>query len=179
VLRGETAVIAGLPIDGVTRSGDRLASRRDGDARFVAGTLFLEWNRSLQDRLNLVLATSGQLASRPLLATAELAVGGPSFGRAFDYGDRTGDQGLLGSAELRLNLGALGGILDRVEAYAFGDGGHVDNLRDGRGGGTLVSTGAGFRVGRGPIGGMVELAVPVSGESDEGTRVFGRLSARF
>lgn len=47
--------------------------------------------------------------------------------------------------ELRYDLpNALGAKRD-LQLYAFADGGTVSNLADGRGGGTLASSGVGFR----------------------------------
>ena len=170
-VRGELQLVGGLPLDGVTRQGDRRTSRADGDARFATVGYTVEWTAPLADRLSLALASSGQLASRPLLATAEIGVGGPGFGRAYDYAERTGDQGVLGSAEVRLDLGRVSPIVDRCQLYGIVGGGHVDNLRGGVGGGSLLSGGGGVRLGHGPLDGMIELAFPLNQDRiDTGNR---------
>lgn len=180
-LRAEIAGTAGLPLAGATRWGNFLASRFDGDARFATASFLLDWTAALKGPLSLVLASGGQVASRPLLATAEIGLGGPAFGRAYDYAERTGDNGIMGAAELRIDIGKLSrGLLSRFQSYAFVDGGSVGNLRHGIGGGTLASTGAGVRLGRGKLDGMIEVAVPLNADRfdtrDRSSRISARLS---
>ncbi|MBW6526386.1 ShlB/FhaC/HecB family hemolysin secretion/activation protein [Sphingomonas sp. RHCKR7] len=171
-LRGELAGVVGLPLAGVSRAGDALLSRADGDARFVLATWQMDYTRRLGGPFSAVLAGAAQLASRPLLATAEIGLGGPGFARGYDYAERTGDQGAMASAELRADAGrVLPGVIDRAQGYAFVDGGHVGNLRDGFGGGTLASTGLGVRGGTGRLDGMVEVAFPLNADRfDTGNR---------
>lgn len=182
-MRGEVSVVEGLPLDGVTHQGDPLTSRADGDARFVISGYTVDWVTDLGGPFAIALASSGQLASRPLLATAEIGVGGPSFGRAYDYAERTGDQGILGSVELRANLGRVSEVVNRLQLYGFVDGGHVGNLRGGVGGGSLLSTGTGARFALGPLDSMLEIAFPVNEDRfDTGSkrpRVSFRLSRGF
>ncbi|MDP1027012.1 ShlB/FhaC/HecB family hemolysin secretion/activation protein [Sphingomonas sp. KR1UV-12] len=183
VLTGEIAMVGGLPLQGVTHVGDARTSRVDGDARFMTWGYTVDWTTRLKGPFVLALASTGQLASRPLLATTEIGVGGPAFGRAYDYAERTGDQGILGSAELRADLGHVEGAIDRVLLYGFVDGGYVDNLRGGAGGGSLLSTGTGARLGHGALDGMVEIAFPLNADRfDTGTRrprVSFRVARRF
>jgi hemolysin activation/secretion protein len=183
VLRGEVAMLAGLPFSGVSHQGDAMTSRADGDARFVAWNYTADWTADLGGPFAIMLASSGQLASRPLLATIEVGAGGPAFGRAYDYAERTGDQGILGSAEVRADLGALSDVITRFQLYGFIDGGYVDNLRGGVGGGSLLSTGAGARFGHGGLDGMVEVALPLNADRfDTGTkrpRISFRISRGF
>ena len=162
-MRAELSVVGGLPLPGVSREGDPNISRRDGDARFVTWGYQVDWTTPLAGNLSMLLSSQGQLASRPLLSTAELGVGGSVFGRAYDFAERTGDNGILGSGELRLDAArALPGILTQLQLYASVDGGYVHNLRAGTGGGALLSTAGGVRFGRGRLGGMVEVAFPLT-----------------
>lgn len=161
-LRGQLLLTWGLPLPGVTHVGEPLTSRIDGDARFVTLAYYGEWVRPLDDRFAIALGSSGQLASRPLLATAEMGVGGPAFGRAYDYSDRTGDYGVTGSAELRYSLPFKSRLVSRIQIYAFGDGGVVYNLQDGLGGGTLASAGGGFRWSIGRNDAAIEVAKPLN-----------------
>lgn len=163
-VRGDAGIMWGLPVKGVTRQGDRFASRGDGSGQAVVGHAWLEWSRRVAGPISVRLAAEGQVASRPLLAAMELGAGGPTFGRAFDYGERTGDQGLLGSAELRVDLPvpAFGGALRSVQVYGFADGGYVDNLQDGFGDGSLSSAGGGLRVSFYKINFAVEAAAPLN-----------------
>ena len=183
VLRGELAIVGGLPLDGVTHQGDARTSRVDGDARFVTWGYTADWTTPLTGPFAMALASTGQLASRPLLATAEIGVGGPAFGRGYDYAERTGDQGVLGSAELRADLGPLLHGINRVQLYGFVDGGYVDNLRNGFGGGSLLSTGTGARIGQGLLDGMIEVAFPLNEDrfdtNSKRPRVSFRVSRSF
>ncbi len=171
-LRGEVRVTGGLPLPGVTKQGDARISRSDGDARFVTLSYAAEWTAPLSNRISVVLSSEGQVASRPLLATMEIGVGGPSFGRGYDYAERTGDNGILGSGELRFDLSRIvPKAIDRLQIYASIDGGYVGNLRGGKGGGALLSTAAGVRLGRGRLSGSLEVALPLNEDRfDTGNR---------
>lgn len=184
VLRGEFGVTAGLPLDGVTRQDDLRTSRVDGDARFVSAGYTVDWTWRMANPFSVVVASSGQLASRPLLATAEIGLGGPVFGRGYDYAERTGDQGILGSVELRGDLGAfVPHLIERVQLYGFVDGGTVTNLRGGTGGGSLFSGGGGVRFGLIGLDAMVEAALPINADRfdtrDKRPRISFRLSRAF
>ncbi|WP_267395139.1 MULTISPECIES: ShlB/FhaC/HecB family hemolysin secretion/activation protein [unclassified Sphingomonas] len=178
--RGGVTTSFGLPMFGATRAGDPRASRDDGDARFVTESVQADWTRNVAGPLSLQLASAAQIASRPLLATAEMSLGGPLFGRAYDYSERTGDEGIAGSAEARLDLRAITRrFLSQAQAYAFIDGGTVSNLADGPGGGSLASSGGGVRVGMGRLNGAVEVAFPLtSNRFDTGDRT-PRVSTRM
>ncbi len=172
VLRGEVAAITGLPLAGTTREGSLLGSRFDGDARFVAGTYSVDWTVPLGKPFSLVVASSGQLATRPLLAAVEIGLGGPGFGRGYDYAERTGDKGVMGSLEVRADIGRIAGsVVDRGQLYGFVDGGTVGNLRGGMGSGSLASSGLGLRVGTGRFDWMAEAAWPLTADRfDTGDR---------
>ncbi|EZP53844.1 POTRA domain, ShlB-type family protein [Sphingomonas sp. RIT328] len=183
-LRGEVGVTAGLPLAGVTHQGDAMTSRFDGDARFALVGYTVDWTTKLAKPLTLVLASAGQLASRPLLATAEIGIGGPAFARAYDYAERTGDNGIMASMEIRADAGrVIPGVIERLQLYGFVDGGKVSNLRDGFGGGELFSTGAGGRFGIGTADGMIEIALPLNADrfdtGDRSPRISLRLSKGF
>ena len=184
VLNFSVQTNVGLPVPGATHEGDPQASRSDGDGRYLTADFQADWSRKIGGPFSVALSSYAQLASRPLLATAEISLGGPAFGRAYDYSELTGDQGVLGSAELRVDLPhALGPVVQRVQLYAFGDGGIVTNLRAGLGGGSLASAGAGLRFGHGPLDAGVEVAIPVSRDrldtSSRAARVSARVSIHF
>jgi hemolysin activation/secretion protein len=184
VLRGEVMLVDGLPVPGVTHQGDPRISRSDGDARFVTLGYDADWTARMSKRVSLVLASQAQVASRPLLATAEIGVGGPAFGRGYDSAERTGDDGILGSGELRFDLGrVVPHVVDRLQLYGSVDGGYVGNLRGGSGGGALLSTAAGVRLGRGRLDGMFEIAMPLNRDrfdtSDRRPRISFRISRVF
>jgi hemolysin activation/secretion protein len=180
VLRGEVSATTGLPLDGVTHEGDARTSRSDGDARFVMLGYTVDWTVRVAEPISIVVASAGQIASRPLLATAEIGLGGPAFARGYDYAERTGDEGIMGSLELRADAGpVIPGFINRLQLYTFVDGGRVSNLRDGFGGGQLFSTGGGARLGLGPAEGMIELALPLNADRFDTDSKRPRISLRL
>jgi hemolysin activation/secretion protein len=164
-VRMSAALTQGLGILGATGEGDPLASRSDADGTFTAATLWAEWRRDLVGNLSLRLAAQGQLASQPLLIAEEIGLGGTVFLRGYDWGERSGDQGAMGSAELRYLWKDPLGAAKRAQLYAFLDGGTVSNRMDGFGGGALASAGGGMRVDMtSKLGASFEVAVPLTGD---------------
>lgn len=163
-LRVSATLSQGLGIFDATRRGDPLASRFDADGTFTAANIWIEWKRPLGSRFSLRLAGDTQIASQPLLVGEEVSLGGGSFLRGYDWSERSGDQGAMGSAELRFDIKRPLGIADRAQLYAFGDGGVTRNLANGFGGGALASAGGGLRVEFSrSIGATAEIAVPLTG----------------
>lgn len=160
-LRTGTQLRQGLGIFGASGTNSSLSSRYDADGVYTSGRAWANWSGKLAGDITLRLAVSGQLASEPLLASEEMGVGGAFSGRAFEFYERSGDQGVIGLAELGYEFFRPFNWLGRFQPYAFVDGGYVDNLRLGVGGGTLVSAGGGVRAEFGKIGVQLEAAVPV------------------
>jgi hemolysin activation/secretion protein len=161
-LRTRLALVQGVDALGATGDGDPLASRPDGSAVFTKLAFSANYTTPLADSLGLAIGMEGQLASRPLLASEEMGLGGRSFIRAYDYREVSGDTGAAASAELRYDFGNLPGPFQRAQAYAYGDAGTVGNLRGGSGGGSLASAGGGMRVWlREGLEAGVELGVPL------------------
>lgn len=144
-LRGSGIVSQGLPLFGATDTGDRLASRADADGTFTSFVAWSDWTRGLSDGWSIRLAMQGQVALQPLLIAEEIGMGGGSFLRGYDYSERSGDQGILGSLELRYDWRDPFGLGRKAQLYAFLDGGSVGNLSGGFGGGSLASAGGGVR----------------------------------
>ncbi len=166
-LSGGIGVVQGLDMLGATKGGDPRASRRDANGTFTKGLLWFNWSGVLKGHLTLRLAANGQIASGPLLAAQELGLGGPGFGRGYDFSERFGDNGLVGLAELRRQFDRPVPGLDRVQLYGFVDGGVVENLENGIGGGTLLSSGGGMRAALGNVEIGVEAAFPVNERREE------------
>lgn len=165
-LRSGAEYRQGLGILGATRLGDPLGSRSDGDGVFSKGRFWVDWTSRIVGDVSVRVAVNGQIASRPLLSAEELGIGGAFSVRGFDFSERQGDQGVIGLIELRQDFRAVTPWLDRLQLYGFVDGGYVSNLRDGFGGGTLVSAGAGLRGDIGPFDFELEGAAPVNSERD-------------
>jgi hemolysin activation/secretion protein len=173
---GGLGMTQGIALSGTTALGDTRASRPDGSATFTKGFFWTDWDQPIGAGFAMKISASGQIANRPLLAPQEVGVGGPSFGRAFNFSERFGDSGFMGSAELRHRWqGPIGGI-DWVEPYAYADGGRVWNLNDGFGSGDLVSAGGGLRASLGHFDVAVEAAVPVKVTGDGATAKATRLN---
>lgn len=135
----------GVDLFDATRRGDPLASRRGGSAIFSKLDIYADWTGPIAGALSLKVAGEGQVASRALLSSEEMGIGGPRFGRAYDYSERSGDHGITGLAELRYDIkdAPFKGRPTRI--YAFADAGTVGNFGTGGRGGSLYSAGAGVR----------------------------------
>lgn len=76
--------------------------------------------QSVNNRLNLHLSFTGQLASKNLDSSEKISLGGPSGVRAYPVNEASGDEGYVATGELRWNLPN-----PNVQMTAFVDGGHV------------------------------------------------------
>lgn len=145
-LRAGLGISEGIDALGATARGDPLASRAGAGGEFTLINGWANWTGTVSGPLSARLALAGQLSSRPLLATQQIAIGGTIFGRGFDFGERSGDRGLLSSGELRTDIvNADRGIVRWAQLYGFGDAGWVGNLENHFGTGTLYSVGLGIR----------------------------------
>jgi hemolysin activation/secretion protein len=182
-LRARLALVQGLDAFGATAAGDPLASRADGSAQFTKIDFFSQFTRPLGKGLSLQLGLEGQLASRPLLASEEMGLGGRSFLRGYDYREASGDDGVAASGELRFDLSGLPRALRKVQAYGYADAGKVSNQGAGLGGGTLASAGGGVRLSlKNGIEASAELGVPLKAspfDADPRPRFSFTLGARF
>lgn len=181
--RARVALLQGLDLFDATERGDPLASRVDAGGAFTKLALWAEYVRALGRGFSVELSGEGQIASRPLLASEEMGLGGRTFLRGYDYREFSGDRGVAGGAELRYDFARTPEPLQRVQLYAYADAGTVENLRGGFGGGSLASAGGGLRVFLDPgldLG--LELGVPLadgfSGHKPD-PRLSFTLGARF
>lgn len=162
--RMSTTVTRGLGILGASVAGDPLATRNDADGTFTALSAWSDWTRPLGHGFSIRLGAQGQLAVNPLPLSEEITLGGTGFLRGYDWGERSGDEGAMGLAELRYLVDHPFGLVRRAQFYGFADGGVVSNLGTGIGGGALASVGGGVRADlTGRIGATFEVAVPLSG----------------
>jgi hemolysin activation/secretion protein len=156
----DVTVEQGVDALGATARGDPLASRADGGGGFTRLAFSARYATPLVGRFSAALAMEGQLASRPLLASEEIGLGGPSFLRGYDYWEVAGDRGVAGSAELRYDLGALPNPLRKVQIYGYADAGTV-GIQNGPGA-SLASAGGGIRFGlHGGLEAGAELGIPL------------------
>lgn len=163
-LRGRLSVAQGLDLFGATDQGDPLASRPDASPDFTLLSGWADWTAGLAKRVSVRLSATGQLSTQPLLVSEEIGLGGTRFLRGYNYNERSGEQGIIGGAELRYDLPQPVALVRHAQLYVFGDGGVVGNLRDGRGGGSLASAGAGVRTAvTRDLGVDLQLAFPLTG----------------
>ncbi|MBU6267896.1 MAG: hypothetical protein KGN34_10170 [Sphingomonadales bacterium] len=146
-LRGGFGVSTLLDGLGATDSANLFATRPGAGSGATYANFWLDWQGRISGPVSAWLAVNGQIASAPLPVTAQLALGGPMFGRAYEFGERTGDNGLIGMAELRYTLRDRNfGLLRYAQLYGFADVGSLGNVANDFGTGALASAGAGARV---------------------------------
>ncbi len=171
----------GLDALGASEASPMRRSRADADARFFKIDGFASHYRDLGRHFGVYGAVSGQWSAEPLLGAEEFTAGGAVFGRAFGYGEISGDRGLAASLELRAGFDPEGALLSFAQGYAFVDAAQVWN--DG-GGQDLASAGAGVRLTlQDRVTAGFELARPIdrtpSEETDRDWRQFFSLSASY
>jgi hemolysin activation/secretion protein len=182
-LSGAVGLARGLAIGGTTGPNDPRASRADASGVFTKGFFWADWVQPFGRGLSMKLAANGQLADRPLLAAQEMGLGGPSYGRAYDFSERFGESGFMASGELRWRRAKPLTWIDWIEPFAFVDGGRVWNLDGGYGGGDLASAGGGIRAAVKGFDLSVEAAAPLSNPrtatGDKSPRVNVSVGRRF
>ena len=108
--------------DDVAETIDRATAQTKGNFDTILYSLLRLQN--VTDSLQLYLAVQGQYASKNLDPSQKFVLGGPNAVRAYAQGSGVGDDGVLGTAELRYTL-APRGWLTRPQVFAFFDGGSI------------------------------------------------------
>ncbi len=182
-------VSKGLDILSATQNGASLLSRADAETGFLKVNLSAMRLQRIAKGVSLLVDVIGQFSSDGLAAAEEIAIGGTTYGRAFDPAEITGERGLAGRLELRYD-GAVagGGLLNRYQLYGFADYGTVWD-RNPDGGYTrtdLASAGGGVRLTfTKNLSGYAEIAVPTKRTPDyiaewgNSARAFVGLTLRF
>lgn len=112
---------------GSSHEGDANLSRLGGRPEFTKLRLNVWRSQSITDRLGLYVSTSGQLADGPLLSSEEFGIGGPGYGRGYDYSEIVGDNAVAAIGELRYGQNVNEGSLTAYQLYAFYDFGMIWN----------------------------------------------------
>ncbi|NQW00568.1 MAG: ShlB/FhaC/HecB family hemolysin secretion/activation protein [Rhodospirillales bacterium] len=165
--------------DGIYPGQSRSPSLSDGHVSFTKVTAFASRRQKIGDSWAAQLSVTGQKANRQLLSGEEFYLGGSQFGRAFDSGEISADEGAAMSFEVQYGRFLSKPYLDSYQFYGFYDLGVVweieeDHFSDGA---TLSSAGGGMRLGftKDVFAGL-EVAKPLSrivaNEGDKGPRVF-------
>jgi hemolysin activation/secretion protein len=104
-------------------------SRNHGRSDYTKANVSLSRFQVLGTRLLLLAAISGQYSfNSPLLSAEEFSFGGEQFGRAYDASEITGDMGVVGKLELRMNTYPNKLLLEQIQYYVFYDLGAVWNI---------------------------------------------------
>jgi len=193
-LDGQNAITAelsrGLDIlgasDGQYGGQSRQPSRADGHVAFTKLTLNASRRQKLGDKWAVLLSLSGQKSDERLLSNEEYYLGGAQFGRAFDSGEISGDDGAAALVELQYGEFLSWKYLDSYQVYGYYDFGIVweTSATDFNGRTSLSSAGGGLRLGfTKSVYGGVEVAKPlnrvVANEGDKGPRVFFYLLGKY
>lgn len=121
----------GLPIFGATSSPDSFFTSRYGaTGTFTKVSLQYSRDQALFDRFSAFFQLNGQYAFNPLLSYEQFTFGGSLLGRGYDPAEIIGDQGLAGSAELRMNFYPGLKFFQSGQLYGYYDIGKVWNLRN-------------------------------------------------
>lgn len=182
----EAQASQGLKLFGASERGRAELSRSDAGGAFTKAELEIQRVQTVTDRISVLAQARGQLSADPLLSSEEFAVGGRAYGRGYDFGEISGDDGVAGLVELRFDGTPETEWLQRWQLYGFYDLGAVWN--DGIEGKferqSLASTGVGLRLTLPhEIFASLELAKPLTftpdTEGDRDLRAFFTVSAQF
>lgn len=182
---GNLQVSQGLDAFGSTVENGPTLTRNDADGVFTKANLNLWGYHDLGRFVGVYGEVAAQWSGDPLLNSEEFFIGGPTFGRAYNYGEISGDRAVAGMVELRFGWDPQPAFVEFVQVFAFYDAASVSNYDSG---GTwsneLSSAGIGFRV---TLAGdavlKLELAKPLDWapytETDNDWRAFVALSKQF
>jgi len=87
--------------------------------------LSLARTQTIYHGLSLYAGTYGQWSDKNLNSSEQLSMGGPGAIRAWQIGESYADKGVVTTAELRYQFGAIGELPGRVQASAFVDHGYA------------------------------------------------------
>ena len=126
-----------------------LTSRADSEPTFTKVGLDVVRSQPLFGGLDLMLSATAQYAFAPLPAAEEFALGGARYGRAYNPGEITGENGVAASVEVGYGLVPDDPLILGVKPYGFYDFGKAWDERTGSSLGlahSLSSAGFGVRI---------------------------------
>jgi hemolysin activation/secretion protein len=133
----------GLDALGASQSGDPLLSRKGASPDFSVLAYSYHRHQQLSDAWSIKASVLGQIASRPLLTSQQIYLGGAAFGPGY----YSADNGVLGAAELRYER-PLNEFIKSYQLYSFIDGGVVWNAHDAEQSLSSAGFGARFQLAR-------------------------------
>ena len=110
------------------------------EGAYTKGLLNFKYVQGFDNRWDLLVKGQGQIASRNLDSFEDIYLGGANAVRAYPQGEASGDQGYVGTAELRYKTGLKGLVLS-----TYLDAGHVQLSKDGNSGNETLK-GYGFAI---------------------------------
>jgi hemolysin activation/secretion protein len=136
----------GFPILGASPLNDQFPSHFGASGLFSIADFAFTRYQNLNDAWSIKLAAAGQLASAPLFLSQQFYLGGFAFGRGYDAGVISGDNGIAGTAEIRYD-GSVTNYqpLTGLQLYGFVDSGATWDHNNDEGILSLVSVGIGTR----------------------------------
>lgn len=142
-----TGIRQGLNIFGASQQGDILVSTPSASPEFTKFEGAFTGYQKLSGPWSLKLSAAAQLASGPLFLTQQFYIGGALFGRGYDSGEISADNGIAGAVEVRFDQSLSNKRLTSYQLYAFLDGGAVWNTGSNLATSTsLSSAGGGVRL---------------------------------
>jgi hemolysin activation/secretion protein len=142
-------LVHGVPMFGATKSDDPNKSRVGASGDYTRTGFLASHEHPFGDRFSIALGAAGQTSfGDPLLASEQFSLGGDMFDRGFDPSEVTGDSGIAGRVEPRMNLANNLSILSNLQLFGFLEGGTVWQAQAVAGipeSQSLESTGAGLR----------------------------------
>lgn len=120
-------VSQGIDVLGASEERAGPLSRFDGHPKFTKVSGELSHAQSIYGGVSAQISAIGQKSANSLLASEEFALGGSRFGRAYDFAEVTGEDGVAGSLELRYSFEDAGDLFETLQFYGFYDRGAVWN----------------------------------------------------
>lgn len=182
---GSVQLSKGLDALGAATRTSPLNTRSDATGEFFKVNAQVSAYRDFSKYVGLYVQAAGQWSDDALLGSEEFFVGGPTYGRAYDYGETSGDTAAAATVEARIGYDPKGDLIAFAQAYAFFDAAKVWNKAPGKDWSeSLNSAGFGSRLTFGRKTTLrIEVAKPLSrapyNEGDKGWRTFISLSREF
>lgn len=117
----------GVDVLGASEERSGPLSRFDGHPQFSKVSAEFSHAHSIYGGISVQGSAIGQKSANSLLASEEFALGGSRFGRAYDFAELTGEDGVAGSLELRYSFEDAGDLFESLQVYGFYDMGAVWN----------------------------------------------------
>lgn len=114
-------VSSGLDILGASEEAGMGRSRFDADAEFTKAYFDTSVYHDIGQYFGVYSELSGQWSDGPLLLSEEYSVGGPALGRAYRFGEISGDKGLGALLELRAGYAPDSDLITFAQSYIFYD----------------------------------------------------------